>query len=308
MSGQEVFSHRVKAEAAKNITGRKKCDACLGGMLLFAGTFSADKAILKTENADVAALFTRLCEHAAEPGCVSAGERSRKGLPPVIRLEVGAQSVKKITERIKMDPMPGPRRISFLPEPDEMTVGPFAAGAFLACGSVVSPEKEYHLEFVVPEEPLCCDLQKLFEDRFGISGRITERSGAYVLYFKESESVEDILTLIGAPMSSVSMMNVKIYKDIRNQANRATNCDTANLGRQNRSAQRQIEAIERIIKRDGSLLKLPEELRELCELRLKFPETSLSELKDLTDPPMSRSGVNHRFERILAIAEEKEKP
>ena len=158
----------------------------------------------------------------------------------------------------------------------------------------------------VPTERLCRELCEMFSERLEIEGRIIARKRASVLYFKESEHIEDILTLIGAPKSSLELMNVKIYRDIRNRVNRATNCDTANCGRQNRSALRQIDAINKIKASEGGLSKLPDELAELAKLRLRNPEMSLSELCSLFEPPLSRSGVNHRFMRIEQIAKETE--
>ena len=298
------FSQKVKAEAAGRITGRKKCDACLAGMLLFSKELSADRVRFQTENSDVRDLFVRLCEHAASPGCAVCTERKRSGIPPLYIVTLTGESVSLVFSRAGLSFREGERRSDFVPDFSEQQFGSFAAGVFLSCGSVVTPEKGYHLELVVPEKQLCDDFSALLEDRLSVSGRIFSRGGSFVLYFKESGQVEDILTLIGAQISSLELMNVKIYKDVRNKANRATNCDTANVVRQNRSSERQLRAIEELKGRRGGLDSLPDELRELCELRLKYPEMSLSELKDLTDPPISRSGVNHRFERILRLAEE----
>lgn len=105
-------------------------------------------------------------------------------------------------------------------------------------------------------------------------------------------------------MSSLELMNVKVYKDFRNRANRATNCDTANCERQNRCAARQIEAIKRIEASEGGLSRLDDDLREIAELRLKYPEYNLSELSAEVVKPISKSGVNHRLKRIEEIAEE----
>lgn len=306
MTGQEFFSHKVKAEAAGNITGRKKCDACLAGMLLFCKELTPESVVFQTENETVRDLFVRLTDHAAYRGAAEISKHEREGKPTLWSVSVkGSDAVSRLFERSGIVYRDGERGLDMAEQPSDKNPGPFAAGVFLACGSVINPEKGYHLEFVAAYELLCLDLCRLFTDRLGAEGRIMTRRSQYVLYFKESGQIEDILTLIGAVRSSMEIMNVKIYKDVRNKANRATNCDTANLGRQNRSAQRQIEAIRRIEATDG-LSSLPDELRELCELRLENPEMSLSELMNMTNPPMSRSGVNHRFARILEIAEKPE--
>lgn len=299
----ELFSPKAKAEAASGITGRKKCSACLAGMLLFGRELSGSEILLSTENKTVRDLFVRLCEHAAGEGCVSVRKTERGGRQPLYIMKINdAERIASVLESAEIT-LSGERGLGAVPPISDRNFGSFAAGVFMICGSVVNPEKGYHLEFVAPTERLCAELREIFSDKLGAEGKILNRGGSRVLYFKESEQIEDILTLIGAPKSSLEIMNVKIYKDVRNHANRATNCDTANLDRQNRSAQRQIAAIERIMASEGGLSKLPDELRELCELRLKYPETSLSELMNMTDPPLSRSGVNHRFARIEAIAE-----
>lgn len=305
MSNQELFSHKVKAEAAEGIIGKKRCDSCLAGMLLFCREICPSGILFQTENRDTRDLFVRLVSHIAGEGSVSVSRRERSPKPPLYSMKIKSpESIKKLTERVEISLDFSERGFDMIKPPSDKNFGAFAAGVFLSCGSVVTPQKSYHLEFVVSGEKLCRELCALFADRLGIEGKIIARRSAHVLYFKESEQIEDILTLIGAPKSSLELMNVKIYKDIRNRVNRATNCDTANLGRQNRSAQRQIEAIKKIESFGDGLNKLPVELRELCELRLKYPEMSLSELMNMTDPPLSRSGVNHRFARIEEIAKE----
>lgn len=307
MSTRELFSHKVKAEAASGITGRKKCDACLAGMLICCREISPSGILFQTENRDVRDLFVKLATYIAGDGSVSVSKRERSPKPPLYSMKIkSAESIKKLTDTLGMTLDSSERGLGMIKPVSDKNLGAFASGVFLSCGSVVTPQKSYHLEFVISGERLCRDLCELFADRLGIEGKIIPRRSASVLYFKESEQIEDILTLIGAPKSSLELMNVKIFKDIRNRVNRATNCDTANLGRQNRSAQRQIDAIKKIQASEGGLSRLPDELRELCELRLRYPEMSLSELMNMTNPPLSRSGVNHRFARIEKIADETE--
>ncbi len=306
MSGGELFSHKVKAEAASAVTGRKRCEACLAGMILFSREMSPDGILLQTENRSTRDLFVRLTEHIIGEGSVAVSKNDRGARPPLYSMSVsGRERLASLFDSLGIDPC-GPRSVSMIKPPSEQNFGSFAAGVFLSCGSVVSPEKGYHLEFVVPTERLCRELGDMFAERLMISGGTVSRKRASVLYFKESEHIEDILTLIGAPKSSLELMNVKIYRDIRNRVNRATNCDTANCGRQNRSALRQIDAINKIKASKGGLSKLPDELAELARLRLENPEMSLSELCAMFEPPLSRSGVNHRFMRIEQIAKETE--
>ncbi|MDE7293694.1 MAG: DNA-binding protein WhiA [Oscillospiraceae bacterium] len=178
----------------------------------------------------------------------------------------------------------------------------FLAGAFLSCGSMTEPIKEYHLEFAVPFEELCGDLKDLLEG-LGISSRYIERKGLYILYFKGSEDIEDMLTLMGATHSSIELMNVKILKDIRNKANRIANCDNANIERTLAASEKQIADIEYIMNTEG-LESLTPELRNMAQVRLENPDVSLKELGEMLDKPVGRSGANHRLKKLSEIAAE----
>lgn len=303
MSAAVPFAYKVKAEAAAGITGRKKCDMALAGILLFSREISDKRIVFCTENPDVRKLFTRLIEHAAGEGKLSEKKEKRGSKPALYTLKItDPEAVTAVHARAGTGFFDGGTLGDFK-NISEKNFGAFMAGVFLSCGSVVEPEKGYHLEFVIRNETVCRELSDMLSERLGIMGGIMKRRSSDVLYFKESEHIEDILTLIGATNSSMELMNVKIYRDIRNRANRATNCDTANLGRQNRSARRQAEAIERI-KAAGKYDKLPDELKTAAELRLSNPDMSLSELTAASNPKISRSGLNHRLQRLIEISEE----
>lgn len=300
---QELFSHRVKAEAAKNITGRKRCAACLGGMVLFSNELSDGGICFKTENKTVRDLFIKFSEHIIGSETVYMTKKKREGKPSLYTLRIkGSENVGRILRETGILSVL-PRTLCGYSEAADKQFSAFSAGVFLACGSVVEPSKGYHLEFVTPFEGLCKEFSEALYSRLELDGRIIKRRSSYVLYFKESENIEDILTLIGAQKSSIELMNVKIYKDIRNNINRAVNCDTANLGKQSRSAKRQLEAVDTIRSR-GGMDRLSDELRAAAELREKHPEMSLSELCAAADPPVSRSGLNHRLNRLIEIAED----
>ncbi|MGI6264956.1 MAG: DNA-binding protein WhiA, partial [Acutalibacteraceae bacterium] len=163
------------------------------------------------------------------------------------------------------------------------------------------PQIGYHLEFRVPYYRLSLDWQALLADH-GLASRRINRKGHYVLYFKESEQIEDCLTWMGAVGSSLELMNVKLVKNIRNNVNRIANCETANIDKVVAASARQVAAVRRIADTCG-IGALPEDLRELAALRLDNPEYSLRELSEELSTPLSRSGINHRLERIMAFAE-----
>ncbi len=182
------------------------------------------------------------------------------------------------------------------------SLGVFTAGVFLACGSVNDPSKEYHLEFSCPEEGLAVQLATLLGD-IGVTAKTVMRRGQYIVYIKGSESIEDTLTFIGAPQCTLELMNMKIYKDIRNKANRIANCDAANIDKVVKAAMKQIEDIK-LIDHAVGLDTLSDELREVAQLRLDNIDMSLQEIGESLSEPISRSGVNHRFKKLAKMADE----
>lgn len=178
----------------------------------------------------------------------------------------------------------------------------FLRGAFLAAGTLNDPRKEYRLEFSAADTELCDILAGVLTG-LDIKCSCGSRRGAGVVYVRESESIESLLALMGAGKASMEIMSVKIERDVRNRANRGVNCDSANIEKTLSAAHAQCEAIKRIKER-GDFEKLPPQLRELAELRLNNAEMTLKELGICFDPPLSRSGVNHRMERIMELARE----
>lgn len=183
---------------------------------------------------------------------------------------------------------------------DENT-GLFLRGAFLACGIAANPDKEYHLEFSVGSKEKTDTLCRLVNES-GMSVKESCRKGKYMLYTKDSEGISDILTFIGAMISSMEIMNAKIYKDVRNNVNRAVNCESANIEKTVAASRKQVEDIE-YIAANGGLGMLTEDLRQIAEIRRENIELSLSEIGKLLTPAISRSGVYHRLRRIGETAD-----
>ncbi|CCJ33566.1 DNA-binding protein WhiA [Caloramator australicus] len=178
----------------------------------------------------------------------------------------------------------------------------FLRGAFLASGSISNPEKTYHLEFVSNNQELAEDVMKLLNS-FDLGAKIILRKNSYVVYIKEGDKIIDLLNIIGAHNALLELENVRIYKEMRNNVNRLVNCETANLNKTVDAAVRQIESIKLIQEKIG-LKKLPPNLREVAELRLNYPDISLKELGQMLNPPIGKSGINHRLRKIEKIAEE----
>ena len=178
----------------------------------------------------------------------------------------------------------------------------FVRGVFLACGSVTDPEKEYHLEFVLDDEVFAASLARHI-GKFGLSAKTGTRRRMNLVYLKGQSDITDMLSLMGAQSARFAMEDAYIRKGFRNNANRAVNCDSANLTRAVAAAERQAEAIRKVLMLKGRG-GLPAPLAEIADLRLQNPECSLEELGAMCDPPLTKSGVNHRLQRLLKMAEE----
>ncbi len=175
----------------------------------------------------------------------------------------------------------------------------FLSGAFMACGTVSEPVKGYHLELTPPEDALADMLFELLSTA-GYPPKSTVRRGQTVLYFKESEQIEDLLTMMGATRCSLELMETKIYKDLRNRANRAANCDAANADKLFKAAEKQLADIH-LLRAHGLLETLPPQTVAVARLREENPEASLSELSKLSG--LSRSGINHRLSQLAQAAQ-----
>ncbi len=176
----------------------------------------------------------------------------------------------------------------------------FIRGAFLSCGSIAAPENDFHAEFALKNGALAEDFTAVLKAR-GLNPKISNRAGKKVVYFKNGVDIEDLLTVIGATMHSLELMNVQIYKDMRNKTNRIKNCDNGNIAKTVKASMEQREAIEKLEK-SGALYTLPPELYEAAMLRKEHPEAALSELCSIAENKITRSGLNHRFKRIVEIA------
>jgi len=179
--------------------------------------------------------------------------------------------------------------------------GAFLRGMFLGAGTMSDPEKGYLLEFVLHEEPIARSLASFLAGE-GILAGVVERKGAWVVYVKEGEGILQVLSAIGAHGAILDMENTRILRDARNRANRAANCDAANITKMLEASDRQMEAIARIEGTIG-LSALPNVLREIAVERKRRPDASVEDLGQALDPPVGKSGVYHRLRRIEAIAQ-----
>lgn len=178
----------------------------------------------------------------------------------------------------------------------------YLRGSFLVAGSITNPEKAYHLEIAVLSDAYARQLQNLAAS-FEVDAKIVERKKYHVFYIKEGARIVDFLNVIGAHVALMELENVRIVKEVRNSVNRQVNCETANISKTVTAAAKQIEDI-RYLQCNLGFSQLADGLREVAELRLEYPDSSLQELREMLKEPISKSGVNHRLRKISRIAEE----
>lgn len=291
------FSSDVKSEIAKTENLSSCClHAQVYGLVLFAH-FSKYNFSITTENNDVFELYlSYLREYCGVEPTIS--DSGTKKMTAYLKSD---SEKEKVFEKFGHSLKEATLRINRANIADECCPGAFLRGVFLACGTVTDPERGYHLEFVVPYKKLCTDLMK-FLDELDLNPKYIVRKGNHVIYFKDSESIEDILAIIGAQDASLYVMGIKIEKDVKNKVNRKLNFEMSNISKTVDAANLQVEAIEYIEAKAG-LSSLPDNLQKIAQIRLENPESSLSELGKLLDEPISRSGINHRLNRIVKIAE-----
>jgi len=179
----------------------------------------------------------------------------------------------------------------------------YLRGAFLAGGSISDPEKTYHLEISVRLLELAHYLMDIINS-YELNSKIIKRKGYYVVYLKEGDHIVDFLNIVGAHGSLLELENIRILKDMRNNVNRIVNCETANLDKTVNASVRQVRNIE-FIRDNIGFENLPKNLKEIAELRLLYSDASLKELGEMLDPPLGKSGVNHRLRKLEEFAEEK---
>ena len=296
------FSTHVKNEILScEITDECCFHAFAYGMLLFSRAFSFFDVSLLTEQEAIAEKYEQILESV----CKVYPEVNKSDAGKIKVEVVTAADREKVMDTFGYDKNSKVSRLNWSNFAGECCKQAFLKGAFLTCGTVNDPNKGYHLEFVVPYLNLSKDL-KLFitdYDELDITPKSVVRNSNYVVYFKDSEAIEDLLTVMGAYNSSLELMGVKMYKDMRNNVNRKLNFENANLDKTIDASSRQINAIEHI-KNTVGLSYLSGDLEELARIRLENPDMSLRELGDALTAPISRSGVNHRLKKICTIAEE----
>ncbi len=299
------FSSDVKIELSEMLPDKPCCRAAQAyGMLEFGHAFGERDISLQTEQPAVADLYSRLTATVCGVQPPKADTVRRRTTLQIRQYSDGATR-KKVLERFGHSFGEVSVRLNRANLDCEHCARALLRGAFLVCGAVTDPNHDYHLEYSVPYYNLSRDLIALLGE-VGFPAKVVTRNGSYVVYIKESECIEDCLTYLGAPRATLELMNVKMVKSIRNNTNRRLNFENANIDKTVAAAGVHMQALHHIQETCG-LGALPDGLQRLAKLRLENPDMSLRELGAAMDPPLSRSGVNHRLQRILDFANRLEK-
>lgn len=297
------FSASVKAEICR-IFPQKKCCALAQafGVLLYCNTFSSEMIRIVTESRDFAHMLPRLFRKAFGfdfdefPSLESPGKLVFQIWDP--------DKLAAIMDAYGFDPeqtLSLHVNLSVLEE-DCCRVA-FLRGAYLAGGSVTDPEKGYHIEMATAHHSVARETYALMQESLGFYPKLAARGGSQVLYLKNSELIADCLTFLGAPVCAMGVIQAKMEKELKNRVNRRCNCDEANTSKVVDAAQEQLGAI-RILEKRGVLAKLPEKLKQAALARMNHPESSLTELASLMEPPISKPAMNHRLKKLQQLAKE----
>lgn len=295
------FCSDVKAELSRHPMNKTCCAVAEAyGVLLFCNTFSPQGIRIVTESRDFAQRLPRLFRKAFSVGFdqIPDSERGKQ----VFLLE-DPQKLRKIYDAFGLEPKTTVTlHVNLGVLEEECCRISFLRGAFMAGGSVTDPEKRYHLELATSHLRVSREVYSLLMES-GFFPKDTTRGGNSILYFKQSDSIEDVLTTLGAPVCAMRIMEAKVEKDLRNGVNRRVNCETANLGKAVDAAQEQLAAIRRL-EAKGTYADLPDKLRKTAELRKENPEATLLELAQMQDPPLTKSAINHRMRKILELSKQ----
>ena len=294
------FSGEVKRELCRVGLGRACCARAEAyGVLLYCNTFTAQELRIITECEEFAIRLPELFDRAF--GGLSF-DRMPTALEQKYIFQINdGEKLERIIDAFGFDARQSPvLHINFGLLEEDCCRAAFLRGAFLAGGSVTDPNKRYHLELETSHAQASRELQALLTD-MGQQPKQVARGGYQVTYFKNSDQIEDLLTLMGAPLSAMALMNTRAEKELRNGVNRRVNCESANLDKAVDAAQVQLEAIRRLYEL-GRVEELSPQLKETVILRETYPELTLSQLAEEFDPPVTKSCLNHRLRKLVELS------
>lgn len=281
------FSSKMRSELYLQGMAKPCCKTALAAGLLYdAETDGEERALLKCRDAEAAAfVYKALCSVCEKNAEISTPTRNG------VKYDIAIHS------RTAVDLIGKASGVFCCSECRQS----FIRGIIISSASLTDPSKQYHFEISLEHSERAAALSDFFTDMF-CRPILTARNTNTGLIYKNSGTIEDIISAAGAVQAYFDYVNVKIESDIRNNANRATNCETQNISRAVNASRKHIEAIE-LLEQSGELEHLPAELRETAELRKIFSDIPLSELAAHHLPPLTKSGINHRMKRLIEAAE-----
>lgn len=281
------FSSEVKEELETVVPGARHCRlAELGALVVYGGavkkTLSGRQIAIKSENEIIERKYFTLVKK-------------------TFMIDECAELVLQALKVPDEEQEASDRTVSRLLLKQSCCKRAYLRGAFLCVGSMSDPKKGYHLEFVCEHEEQAKQIRFVIAD-FELEARIIRRKNHYVVYMKEGAAIVDLLNVMGARLSLMYLENLRVEKEVRNSVNRKVNCEAANITKTVHAASRQIEDILYLQQHYG-MENLPESLRKMAEIRLEYPESPLQELGRYLNPPVGKSGVNHRLRKLSELAD-----
>ena len=296
------FAASAKSEICRTVPQKQCCAvAQCFGILLYCNSFSADGIRIITESREFGYILPKLflkafdLEFDSFPSLESPGKL-------VFQMD-DPEKLDIIMDAYGFDRSTWALHVNLPVVEDDCCKTAFLRGAFLAGGSVTDPEKGYHFEMATTHHSVARETYTLMGEMLGLYPKMAARAGGQVLYFKQSDLISDCLTYLGAPLAAMGIMEAKLEKELNNKVNRRCNCDDANTSKVVEAAQEQLASI-RLLRDLGLLENLPQKLQAAAKAREENPESSLTELASMMEPPISKPAMNSRLKKLMMIAKE----
>ena len=297
------FSASAKAEVCRVFPNKHCCAlAECFGILLYCNSFTADGIKIITESREFAYILPKLFKKAFD---ISFDSYPSLEAPGKLMFQIWEpEKIDEIMDCFGFDSQDTlALHVNYPVVEEDCCKAAFLRGAFLAGGSVTDPGKGYHMEITTTHQSVSRESYLLLREVMGFDAKSAQRGGGQVLYLKQSELISDFLTLLGAPVAAMGIMEARLEKELNNKVNRRCNCDDANLSKVVEAAQEQVAAI-RILKQNGLLEKLPPKLQHAARAREENPEASLTELAAMMEPAITKPAMNNRMKRLVQLAKE----
>ena len=300
------FSAAAKAELCRDIPHKRCCALAEAfGILLYCNSFSSEGIKIITESREFAWMLPKLFKRAFDIHFDSYPSMEAPG--KLVFQIFDPEKIDIIMDSFGFDMGDTlSLHVNWPIVEEECCRTAFLRGAFLGGGSVTDPAKGYHMELTTTHQAVARETRVLIQDAMDFTAKTAQRNGCVVLYLKQSEQISELLALLGAGVASMGIMEARLEKELNNKVNRRCNCDDANISKVVDAAQGQLNAIE-ILKEKGLLEKLPAKLQQAATARENNPESSLSELAAMMDPPITKPAMNQRLKKLIELAREASK-